>query len=91
MSQALNKVIAERRKKRKQKAETKRVERRERLIKEQQQLLEAQEAKRKQIEEAKQKVTERAEEASFVERQEPIKESPGEQESANKPEPEEVP
>jgi hypothetical protein len=39
VNQTLNKVIAERRKKRKQKAEAKRVERREKLIKEQENLL----------------------------------------------------
>jgi hypothetical protein len=39
VTQTLNKVIAERRKKRKQKAEEKRVERRERLIREQEKLL----------------------------------------------------
>ena len=38
VNQTLNKVIAERRKKRKQKAEAKRVERREKLIKEQENL-----------------------------------------------------
>lgn len=44
VNQTLNKVIAERRKKRKQKAEAKRAERRERLAKEQERLLSIKEA-----------------------------------------------
>jgi len=58
VNQTLNKVIAERRKKRKQKAEAKRAERRERLAKEQERLLSIKEANLKvlqDLEEEKQR------------------------------------
>ena len=51
VNQTLNKVIAERRKKRKQKAEAKRAERRERLAKEQERLLSIKEANVKVLQE----------------------------------------
>lgn len=66
MNQSLNKVIAERRRRRKEKAEEKRVERRERLIREQGKLISLKEASQKLIEDERIRALKQAEEAAMT-------------------------